>query len=165
MEETITVEEATELLFNRESILAAIRAEDEADCDVSAGLDWGSNNVFAAFMKNPALLGRMTTLRLSLSREIRQMLQGWNLGVGEAKALEAARARLLSRLQSPQQKAIPVLETILMRDDLYASELINDSQMLQELLSVLYDSEDWNAIATITADAVRDRILLNVAPR
>lgn len=162
MEEKITVEEAIELLFNRESIQAAIRAEDEADCDVSAGLDWGNDLVFAAFMKNPALLHRMTILRLSLNREIRQMLQGWNLGVGEEKAIETACNRLLSRLQLPQQNAIPVLETILMRDDLYSEELINDSQVLRELLSMLCDSADWDEIATVAGNAVREGILVKV---
>jgi hypothetical protein len=176
MEENITVEEAIELLFNRESIQAAIRAEEEADCDVSAGLDWGelchgdtdrwqdsrNNKAFAAFMKNPALLHRMTVLRVSLNREIRQMLQEWNLGVGEKKAIATARTRILSRLQLPQQKAIPVLETILMRDDLYSNEFIDDSQVLQELLSVLCDREDWEAIATVAGNAVREGILVNV---
>jgi hypothetical protein len=179
MEENITVEEAIELLFNRESIQAAIRAEEEADCDVSAGLDWGelchgdtprwqdsrNNKAFAAFMKNPALLHRMTVLRVSLNREIRQMLHEWNLGVGEEKAIETARTRILSRLQLPQQKAIPVLETILMRDDLYSNEFIYDSQVLQELLSVLCDREDWEAIATVAGNAVREGILVNVGTR
>ncbi|BAT56863.1 unknown protein (plasmid) [Nostoc sp. NIES-3756] len=162
MEEDITVEEAIELLFNRESIQAAIRAEDEAACDVSAGLDWGNNRVFVAFMKNPALLHRMTILRLSLNREIRQMLQGWNLGVGEEKAIETAYTRLLSQLQLPQQKAIPLLEKILMRDDLYSEELIGDRQVLQELLSVLYSNEDWDVIATVAGNAVREGVLVNV---
>lgn len=162
MEENITVEEAIELLFNRESIQAAILAEDEADCNVTAGLDWGNDQVFAAFMENPALLHRMTLLRLSLNREIRQMLQMWNLGVGEQKAIETACTRLFSRLQFPQQKAIPVLETILMRDDLYSEELIGNSQVLQELLSVLCDGEDWDAIATVAGNAVREGILVNV---
>lgn len=162
MEENITVEEAIELLFNRESIQAAILAEDEADCNVNAGLDWGNDQVFAAFMENPALLHRMTLPRLSLNREIRQMLQMWNLGVGEQKAIETACTRLFSRLQFPQQKAIPVLKTILMRDDLYSEELIGNSQVLQELLSVLYDGEDWDAIATVAGNAVREGILVNV---
>ncbi|MCC5640676.1 hypothetical protein LC593_33580 [Nostoc sp. CHAB 5844] len=162
MEENITVEEAIKLLFNRESIQAAIRAEDESDCDISAGLDWGNDRVFVAFMKNPALLHRMTILRLSLNREIRQMLQRWNLGVGEEKAIETASTRLLSRLQLPQQKAIPFLESILMRDDLYSDELIGDRQVLQELLSVLYNNEDWDAVATVAGNAVREGILVNV---
>jgi hypothetical protein len=162
MEENIPVEEAIELLFNRESIQAAIRAEDEASCDVSAGLDWGNDRLFVAFMKNPALLHRMTILRLSLNRKIRQILEGWNLGVGEEKAIETASTRLFSRLQLPQQKAIPFLESILMRDDLYSEELIGDSQVLQELLSVLYNNEDWDAIATVAGNAVREGILINV---
>ncbi|PAX54615.1 hypothetical protein [Brunnivagina elsteri] len=170
MEENITVEEAIELLFNRESIQAAIRAEEEADCDVSAGMDWGNNKAFVAFMKNPALLHRMTVLRVSLNQEIRQMLQGWNLGVGEEKAMSddkpygyaTARTCLFSRLQLPQQQAIPALETILMRDDLYSEEFISDRKVLQELLSLLCDRKDWEEIATVAGNTVREGILINV---
>lgn len=165
MEENITVEEAIELLFNRESIEAAIRAEEEADCDIGAGLDWGSNKAFTAFVKNPALLHRMTVLRISLNREIRQMLQGWNLGVGEKKAIETARTRILSRLQLPPQQAIPILESILMRDDLYNEEFISNNQVLQELLSVLCDRSDWEEIATVAGNAVREGVLVNVGTR
>jgi hypothetical protein len=162
MEENITLEEATELLFNRESIYAAIHAEDEADCLLSAGLDWGNTWVFASFLENPALLHRITILRLSLNQEIRQMLQEWNLGIAEEKAIETACTRLFSRLQLPQQNAIPALKDVLMRDDLYSEELITDRPLLQQLLHLLCDEQDWDTIATVAATAVRERILVKV---
>jgi hypothetical protein len=104
-------------------------------------------------------------LRVSLNREIRQMLQGWNLGVGEKTAIETARTRILSRLQLPQQQAIPVLESILMRDDLYKEEFISNNQVLQELLNVLCDRSDWEEIATVAGNAVREGVLVNVGTR
>ncbi len=70
MDADITVEEAIELLFSREAIQAAILAEEKSDCDAAAGLDWGREKVFVGFLKDPALLGRLTCLRVSLNREI-----------------------------------------------------------------------------------------------
>ncbi len=158
-EENITVTEAIELLFGSASLQQAIQAEDEADCDVSAGLDW-DNQAFLAFIQNPALLGRLALLRVSLNCEIQRLLAERNLGVGENAAFEVARLRLLSRLRLPEPTVIPVLKTTLMRDDLYKEEFINDSQVLRNLLSKLLLESDWEDIATAAGNAVRDQVLL-----
>ncbi|MFM6308946.1 MAG: hypothetical protein ACKPGB_11855, partial [Dolichospermum sp.] len=59
----------------------AIQIEDETDCDVTAGLDWGL--VIPALLQSPGMFGRMTQLRVSLNRELRLLLKEWNLGIGE----------------------------------------------------------------------------------
>lgn len=159
MDADITVEEAIELLFNRESIQAAILAEEKSDCDAAAGLDWGSEKVFVGFLKDPALLGRLTCLRVSLNREIRFLLAERNLGVGEDAAFLIARARLRERLQLPQPTVIPILESVLMQHDLYGEEFIQNHEVLRDLLRVLYTSEDWEEIASVAGNAVRERVL------
>ena len=163
MESDITVAEAMELLFNPESLRAGIIAESDADCDVSAGLDWGNEKVFVAFLKNPALLGRMTSLRLSLNREIKFLLAERNLGVGENAAKLVALSLLLSRLQLPFANAIPTLEFVLMRDDLYEEEFIQNHEVLRELLSLLLSDTDWEEIADSAASAVREQVLLRLS--
>ncbi len=163
METDITVALAMELLFNPESLRAAINAEEDADCDVSAGLDWGNEKVFVAFLKNPALLGRMTSLRLSINREIKLLLSERNLGVGEKAAIIVARELLLSRLQLPSHNAIPVLESVLIRDDLYEDEFIQNHKVLRDLLNLLLDDTDWEEIATAAAGAVREQVLLKLS--
>lgn len=75
------VAEAVDLLFNPTSLQAAIQIEDETDCDVTAGLDWGL--VIPALFQNPGMFGRLTQLRVSLNRELRLMIKEWNLGIGE----------------------------------------------------------------------------------
>jgi hypothetical protein len=147
-EESISVSEAIELLFSRESMQAAIKAEETSDCDVGAGLDWGSEKVFVAFLKNPTLKLRLTCLRVSLNREIRLLLAERNLGVGEDAAFKVARSRLLSRLQLPQPTAIPVLESILARRDLYAEQYIQNHEVLRDLLHEVLNYEDWEEIAS-----------------
>ncbi len=163
METDITVAEAMELLFNPESLRAAIKAEEDADCDVSAGLDWGNEKVFVAFLKNPELLGRMTSLRLSLNREIKLLLAERNLGAGEKSASSVALSLLLSRLQLPEPNAIPVLESVLMRDDLYEEEFIQNHKVLRDLLNLLLGDTDWEGIATAAAHAVREQVLLKLS--
>ncbi|MHC5747135.1 MAG: hypothetical protein ACYTXT_35670 [Nostoc sp.] len=158
-EESISVSEAIELLFNRESMQAAIQAEEKSDCDVAAGLDWGSEKVFVGFLKNPDLKVRLTCLRVSLNREIRLLLAERNLGVGEDAAFQVARSRLLSRLQSPLSTAIPVLEGILARRDLYAEQYIQNHEVLRDLLHEVLNYEDWEEIASAAARAVRERVL------
>lgn len=163
METDITVAEAMELLFNPESLRTAIKAEEDADCDVSAGLDWGNERVFVAFLKNPALLGRMTSLRLSLNREIKLLLAKRNLGAGGKAAIVVARELLLSRLQLPSHNAIPVLESVLMRDDLYEDKFIQNHKVLRDLLNLLLGDADWEEIATAAGHAIREQVLLKLS--
>ncbi len=161
MNEEITIGEAIDLLFHPVSLQEAIRIEDEADCDVTAGLDWGT--AISALLKNPGLLGRMTQLRVSLNREIRHLLSEWNLGVGEEAAVVVARSLLLSRLKSPSASVLPILEGILMRNDLYGEEFIQDSDILRQLLGVLFVDSDWEEIATAAANAVRMQVMQQIS--
>ena len=48
------VAEAINLLFNPTSLQEAIQIEDETDCDVTAGLDWGL--AIPALLQNPGML-------------------------------------------------------------------------------------------------------------
>ena len=72
------VAEAINLLFNPTSLQEAIQIEDETDCDVTAGLDWGL--AIPALLQNPGMFGRMTQLRVSLNRELRLLLKEWEFG-------------------------------------------------------------------------------------
>jgi hypothetical protein len=52
-----------------------------------------------------------------------------------------------------------------MRDELYDEEFIGDNQVLQGLLSVLCDREDWEKIANIAGNAVREGVFVNAGIR
>jgi hypothetical protein len=152
---------AIDLLFNPASLQAAIEIEDETDCDVTAGLEWGL--AVPAFLKNPALLGRLTKLRLSLNRELRLLLQEWNLGIGEKTALEVAQQLLIQRLQLPENNAISALQEILKKDELFnVSELISNRDLLNSLLSILLLDSDWEEIAVAAANSVRKQVIHQV---
>ena len=155
------VAEAIDLLFNPASLQAAIQIEDETDCDVTAGLDWGL--AIPALLRNPGMFGRMTQLRVSLNRELRLLIKEWNLGIGEKTALEVAQKRLIQRLQLPQPVALSALQDILKQDELYnIEEFISNRDLLKSLLRILLLASDWEEIAVSAANSVREQVIYQV---
>lgn len=155
------VAEAINLLFNPTSLQEAIQIEDETDCDVIAGLDWGL--AIPALLQNPGMFGRMTQLRVSLNRELRLLIKEWNLGIGEKTALEVAQKRLIQRIKLPESVALSALEEILKQDELYdVEEFISNRDLLKSLLSILLLASDWEEIAVSAAKSVQEQIIYQV---
>jgi hypothetical protein len=151
------VAEAIDLLFNPTSLQEAIQIEDETDCDVTAGLDWGL--AIPALLQNPGMFGRMTQLRVSLNQELRLLIKEWNLGIGEKTALEVAQKSLIQRLQLPESIALSALQEILKQDELYnVEEFISNRDVLKSLLSILLLASDWEEIAVSAAKSVQEQI-------
>ena len=152
---------AINLLFNPTSLQEAIQIEDETDCDVTAGLDWGL--VIPPLLQNPGMFGRMTQLRVSLNRELRLLLKEWNLGIAEKTAVEVAQKRLIQRLQLPESIALSALQDILKQDELYdVEEFISNRDLLKSLLSILLLDSDWEEIAIAAANSVREQVIYQV---
>ncbi|AFW94539.1 hypothetical protein ANA_C11778 [Anabaena sp. 90] len=155
------VAEAVDLLFNPTSLQEAIQIEDETDCDVIAGLDWGL--AIPALLQNPGMFGRMTQLRVSLNRELRLLLKEWNLGIGEKTAVEVAQKRLIQRLQLPKPAALSALQDILKQDELYnVEEFISNRDLLKSLLTILLLASDWEEIALAAANSVREQVIYKI---
>ena len=156
----VDVTEARQLLFDAKSLQEAVRLEDEADCDISAGLDWGF--ALASLMQNPGLFGRLNQLRVSLNRELRLLLLEWNLGIGTTSAVNCARQRLLKCLQYPSADVLPALHAILVRSELYDEEFISDHEALRSLLAILLTDTDWELVATAAANSIREQVVHQV---
>ena len=77
-----------DLLKDEEWLRKAIEAEDKVGGNIGAGLDWGS--AFGELMLNFELLGRLKTLRISLNREVRLLLNNWNLGTATRVVVKTA---------------------------------------------------------------------------
>ena len=155
------VAEAINLLFNPTSLQEAIQIEDETDCDVTAGLDWGL--AIPALLQNPGMFGRLTQLRVSLNRELRLLLKEWNLGIAEKTAVEVAQKRLIQRLQLPESIALSALQKILKQDELYnVEEFISNRDLLKSLLTILLLASDWEEIALAAANSVREQVIYQV---
>ena len=155
------VAEAINLLFNPTSLQEAIQIEDETDCDVTAGLDWGL--AIPALLQNPGMFGRLTQLRVSLNRELRLLLKEWNLGIAEKTAVEVAQKRLIQRLQLPESIALSALQKILKQDELYnVEEFISNRDLLKSLLTILLLASDWEEIAIAAANSVREQVIYKI---
>ncbi|MDB9308593.1 hypothetical protein PN471_08075 [Aphanizomenon sp. CS-733/32] len=155
------VAEAINLLFNPTSLQAAIEIENETDCDVTAGLDWGL--AIPALLQNPVMFGRLTQLRVSLNQELRLLIKEWNLGIGEKTAVEVAQKRLIQRLQLPQPVALSALEETFKQDELYnVEEFISNRDLLKSLLAILLLASDWEEIAVAAANSVQEQIFYQI---
>ncbi|MBW4566410.1 MAG: hypothetical protein KME32_36255 [Mojavia pulchra JT2-VF2] len=158
--EPVTTQEAIDLLFGEGWLDEAVRIEDEANCTIGAGLDWG--NALPSLMLNLPLFGRLSTLRVSLNREIRQIIETWDLGVGTTSAIETARKRIKERLLSPAPELLPYLEATLLQDDLYGEEFISNREALKSLLTVILTDFDRAEIAETAANSIRAQVMSQV---
>ncbi|MBD0265543.1 MAG: hypothetical protein ICV78_23335 [Tolypothrix sp. Co-bin9] len=158
--EPVTTQEAIDLLFGEGWLDEAVRIEDETNCTIGAGLDWG--NALPPLMFNLPLFGRLSTLRVSLNREIRLIIETWDLGVGTKAATETARRRIKERLLSPAPELLPHLEATLLQDDLYGEEFISNREALKSLLAVLLTDSDRAEIAETAANSVRAQVMSQV---
>jgi len=158
--EPVTTQEAIDLLFGEGWLEEAVRIEDEANCTIGAGLDW--DNALPPLMLNLPLFGRLSTLRVSLNREIRLIIETWDLGVGTKAATETARRRIKERLLSPAPELLPYLEATLLQDDLYGEEFISNREALKSLLAVLLTDSDRAEIAETAANSIRAQVMSQV---
>lgn len=145
------------LLFDEECLRKAVEAEDKIGGNIGAGLDWGS--AFAGLMGNLELLGRFTTLRISLNREVRLLLNNWNLGTATKIAVIAARERILEKFRLPTPEVREYILATLENDELYGEEFISNREILRELLGLLLKQEDWETIAAVAADSLKKEII------
>lgn len=149
--------------YDSEWLREAVRIEDEADCDISAGFDWGAN--LGAVMAHPERYSQLARLRSIVIREFKELLVDWNLGVGAEAALICGRGLLMERLLHPtpevQERLLAVLE-----EDLASPEGDSSSKPLraglQELLQEILTPEDWELIAVTAGNSVREQVIERV---
>lgn len=155
--DSITTQEAIDLLFGSAWLEETDRIEDEENYSLSAGLDWG--NKLPHLMLNLPLFSRLSTLRVSLNREAKLIIEAGNLGIGTSSAIITATEIIKERLLSPASEIIPHLEAILLKDELYTEEFISDRQSLQALLVILLTDADRERIAEKAANSIRLQIM------
>lgn len=146
--------------YDEEWLREAVRIEEEADCDISAGLNWGAN--LGVVIANPERYSQFARLRSILIAEFKELLADWNLGAGAEAALACGRGLLMERLLHPtpdvQEQLFAVLE-----QDLASPQGAKSFQPLraglQELLQRLLTREDWELIAATAGNCVREQVL------
>ncbi|MBD2204466.1 hypothetical protein H6G33_06385 [Calothrix sp. FACHB-1219] len=156
----ITTQEAVNLLFGEGWLNEAVWIEDEGNSTISAGLDW--LNRLPPVILNLSLFERLSTLRISLNREIKLIVETWNLGVATKAATETAMMRIKQHLLSPSPELIPYLEATLLQDDLYGEEFISNREVLKFLVAVLLTDADKEEIANQAANSIHTQVISQV---
>jgi hypothetical protein len=78
--------------YDEEWLREAVRIEEEAGGDISAGPDWGTH--LGRVMANPQGHSHLTQLRSLVMQAWKQLVAEWNLGIG-AEAAEAKGQELI----------------------------------------------------------------------
>ncbi|MGD2184449.1 hypothetical protein [Lusitaniella coriacea] len=156
------VTDLMELMLDENWVREAACLEDEADCDIEAGLNWGAN--LGVLVANPAAWSHFVRLRALVLRGFRALLVEWNLGAGIEAAYACGSALLLERLQQPA----PALQARLVAalEEAEVSELEDAPSLPPQLRSAVRDlfaPEDWDAIAAAAARGVRERVIAALA--
>ncbi|MEA5569221.1 hypothetical protein [Anabaena sp. UHCC 0399] len=146
-----------DLLLDEAWLRQAVQAEELVGGNIGAGLNWGS--AFGDLMLTGELLGRLTTLRISLNKEVRLLINDWNLGAATKIAVKTARERILEKLRLPTPKVRQHIVMILGRDELYGEEFISNREVLRESLEILLTPQDWETIAVVAADSLKQQII------
>ena len=100
-------------------------------------------------------------------QEFKELLADWNLGVGTEAALACARELLMERLQEPapevQRQLLAVLEEDLASPP--GEECPKPHRAgLQELLRRVLMPADWESIASIAGNSVREQVRQRFQP-
>lgn len=159
-EQIPNVSNPLDLMLNADYMQQAILAEDEVGGNIGAGLDWSP--LISKLLSDLPLLGRLTTLRISLNREARLAIEALNLGSGAKQISRVARACIKNRLLSPTERAIPRIKAVLSQDNLYTEEYISDRQVLKDLLKELLTDSDREEIAAVASNLIRTQIVFQL---
>jgi len=68
----------------------------------------------------------------------------------------------LTRLKLPTPDVKTHIEAVLLKDELFGEEFISNRQILGELVGVMLTQEDWESIASVAADSLRQQIMQQV---
>ncbi len=156
-EQIYNVTNPLDLMLDPEYMQQAATAEDEVGGNIGVGLDWGP--LMPRLLTDLPLLGRLTTLRISLNREARLTIEALNLGESTKQISRVARACIKNRLLAPTDAAIPHIKAVLSQDDLYTEEFISNRQVLKSLLKELLTDSDREEIAAAGASLISTRIV------
>ncbi|WP_346294253.1 hypothetical protein [Sphaerothrix gracilis] len=140
--------------------LEASRAEDEADCEIGAGREWGV--LLRQMMSDPEGFHQFQRLRQLVLKALCQILSSGNLGAGLEAAFAAGRERLLLRLQHPDPELQAQLKAVLAEDlaEPLGKVVLSDSAQhsLQQAVGAALLPEDWEAIAIAAASAIQQYV-------
>ena len=145
--------------------IAAAQIEDEADCNISAGRNWGAK--LGAVLTNPDAFYQHQRLRSHLLRALHQLLVECDLGAGLSSAQTLAKQRLFQRLPEAPSEVQTQLTALIKEDwspEGVDSALSETAQAtLQSIIKNVLTTEDWDSISTAAAKAIQRHVKRRMA--
>jgi hypothetical protein len=140
------------------------RLEDEANCDISAGRDWG--NQLGKVLSNPAGYYQHERLRTLVFRELRQLLVECDLGIGLKAAQSVGKALIIQRLRSPSAEIQSQLMAVLAEDQASAQDIplsASARESLRQAIHTVLLPKDWETISMAAASALQEHFRVRFA--
>jgi hypothetical protein len=140
--------------------LEAAQLEDDANCTISAGRDFGKQ--LGQFITEPERFHQYLRIRTLVLDELCQLLKDCDLGAGLSAAQVIGQKLLLQRLKHPSDEIQTQLKTLLTEDlakDSIDVPLSETAQVtLQQVIRTVLTPTDWEAISSAATTAIQNHI-------
>ena len=140
-----------------QTMLEDVRIEEEANCTIGAGYDWGTR--LGTVLTNPHGVYQSRRIRSLVMQELWQLLEGCDLGAGFSDAFKVGRKLLTERLKQPseevQQQLLDVFDDSMTADG--PKEVLPEKTraVLQTVIYAVLLEQDWEAISSTAATAIQ----------
>ncbi|MFE4105984.1 hypothetical protein [Almyronema epifaneia] len=147
--------------YDEEWLREAVRIEEEAGGDISAGYGWGSQ--LGAVMANPQGYSHFAQLRSLVMQAWKQLVSEWDLGIGAEAAEAKGQELIMERLHRPEPE---IQETLLVLLESKLSKPQGEWEMteavhgqIRAVFGKVLSQEDWKAIAASARDHIYSHVL------
>ncbi|MEO1620787.1 MAG: hypothetical protein AAFU53_07105 [Cyanobacteria bacterium J06632_3] len=146
-------------------MLEDVRIEEESNCTIGAGYDWGVH--LGTVLTHPHGVYQSRRIRSLVMRELWQILEDCDLGAGFSNAFKVGRKHLTERLKQPSEKVQQQLLGVF--DDSMTAEgpkdvLPEDTRaVLQAVIYSVLLEEDWEAISAAATTAIQTNLRQKIA--
>jgi hypothetical protein len=145
--------------------LEDVRIEDEVNCTIGAGYDWGVH--LGAALTHPYGVYQSQRIRLLVMRELWQILEDCDLGAGFSDAFKVGRKHLTERLKHPseeiQQQLLDAFDNSMTADG--PKEVLPEGTraVLQAVIYSVLLEQDWEAISLAATTAIQTHLRQKIA--
>lgn len=145
--------------------LEDVRIEDEANCTIGAGHDWGAH--LGTVLTHPHGIYQSRRIRSLVMRELWQILEDCDLGAGFSDAFKVGRKHLTERLKHPseeiQQQLLVAFDDSMTADG--PKEVLPEGtcSVLQAVIHSVLLEQDWEAISLAATTAIQTHLRQKIA--
>lgn len=146
-------------------MLKDVRIEEEANCTISAGYDWGT--YLGTVLTHPHGVYQSRRIRSLVMRELWQILEDCDLGAGFSDAFKVGRKHLTERLKHPseevQQQLLDAFDDSMTAEGPKEVLPAGTRAVLQAVIYSVLLEQDWEAISLAATKAIQRHLRQKIA--